>query len=51
MGIDIRREISFLRKDRVKEGLMRKSSRMMLGSPSLPLPSAWLEGLVIREGI
>lgn len=48
MGIDIRRDISFLRRDRVKEGLMRKSSRILLGPPPLP---PRLEGLVIREGI
>lgn len=49
MGIDIRRDISFLRSDRVKEGFMRKSSRilLLLVPPSPPR----LEGLVIREGI
>lgn len=45
MGIDIRRDISFLRSDRVKEGFMRKSSKIMLGPPPR------LEGLEIREGI
>lgn len=54
MGIDIRRDISFLRRDRVKEGFMRKSSRIMLGPPPTlppPPPPPRLEGLVIREGI
>lgn len=46
MGIDIRRDISFLRRDSVKEGFMRKSSRIMPGPPS-----PRLVGLVIREGI
>lgn len=48
MGIDIRRDISFLRRDRVKEGFMRKSSRIMLRPPP---PPPRMEDLVIREGI
>lgn len=58
MGIDIRRDISFLRRDRVKEGFMRKSSSIVLGPPPpspspppSPPPSPRLDGLVIREGI
>lgn len=51
MGIDIRRDISFLRRDRVKEGFMRKSSKIMLRPPPPPPPPPRLEGLVIREGI
>lgn len=50
MGIDIRRDMSFLRRDRVKEGFMRKSSRIMLPPPPPPPPPR-LEGLEIREGI
>lgn len=53
MGIDIRRDISFLRSDRVKEGFMRKSSRilLLLGPPPSPPSPPRLEGLVIRDGI
>lgn len=53
MGIDIRRDISFLRRDRVKEGFMRKSSSIVLGPPPPPPPppSPRLDSLVIREGI
>lgn len=53
--MDIRLDMSFLRRDKVKEGFMRKSSQMMTGGGAVVVgpPRVRFGGLklVIRDGI